>query len=402
MEERENGRDAVVDLDDEVCMGESVSAEELVSRARARAEARNEIIVLSDDEDSTSSTRNRNENSKVTQRYWIGNEIRGIGRFAAPSVAFTQLQGSLRGEEENDGTSIVIPGVTPAAVTVENDNAGAALQTEGAGVHISTNNTALPTKPVANFAVADGAPDNAKKPATLTTKTLPTAPMKTMVGQPKALSASNKRKHDDTSQSVMSGYFQSSRPAHPPPAARYIPLPPSRYIPPLTSLPYPLQQQRYCDPYYQQPPLANNPPNCNVPYYFAQCPPTSYEYMAPPLIYQFRFDPCAGGMQPAQYASARPDVAGESGMRWGSHDRCGGRRVYVGNLDYRVAWQDLGDHMSAAGAVIHSTVMTMNDGRSKGFGIVEYGTVEEANAAVVRLNRTVLLGRKIVVREDRK
>ena len=89
-------------------------------------------------------------------------------------------------------------------------------------------------------------------------------------------------------------------------------------------------------------------------------------------------------------------------MRWGSHGRCGGRRVYGGNLDHRVAWHDLGYHMSAAGDVIHATVMTKNDGRSKGFGIVEYRSVEGANAAVVRLNRTVLLGRQIVVREDRK
>ena len=45
--------------------------------------------------------------------------------------------------------------------------------------------------------------------------------------------------------------------------------------------------------------------------------------------------------------------------------------MYVGNLDHRVAWQDLGYHMSAAGDVMHATDMTKNDGRSKGFGIVE-------------------------------
>jgi hypothetical protein len=134
MEERENGREVVVDFDDEVYMGESVSAEELVSRARARAEGRNEIIVLTDDDDSTSSTRNRNKDSKVT---------RSIGRFAAPSAAFTQLQGSLRGEDEEDGTSIVAPGVTPAAATDENSNAVAGLQSLGGGVHISSNNTVL-------------------------------------------------------------------------------------------------------------------------------------------------------------------------------------------------------------------------------------------------------------------
>jgi hypothetical protein len=369
-EERENGREVVVDFDDEVYMGESVSAEELVSRARARAEGRNEIIVLTDDDDSTSSTRNRNRDSKVA---------RSIGRFAAPSAAFTQLQGSLRGEDEEDGTSIVAPGVTPSAATAENSNAVAVLQSLGGGVHI-----------MANGAVAEVAPGNVKKTATPITTTLATEPMKPMVGQPKALSASNKRKHDDTAQPVMSCYIQSSRPAQPPPAARYMPQPPSQYIPPRSNN----------DHYYHQP-LANYPPNCIVPCYCAQCHPTSHEYMTPPLIY-LHFDPYAGGMQPAQYASARRDILEESGIRWGSHGRCGGRRVYVGNLDHRVAWQDLGYHMSAAGDVIHATVMTKNDGRSKGFGIVEYRSVEGANAAVVRLNRTVLLGRQIVVREDRK
>lgn len=207
-EERENGREVVVDFDDEVYMGESVSAEELVSRARARAEGRNEIIVLTDDDDSTSSTRNRNKDSKVA---------RSIGRFAAPSAAFTQLQGSSRGEDEEDGTSIVAPGVTPSAATAENSNAVAVLQSLGGGVHI-----------MANGAVAEVAPGNVKKTATPITTTLATEPMKPMVGQPKALSASNKRKHADTSQPVMSGYFQSSRPAQPPPAARYMPQPPSQ------------------------------------------------------------------------------------------------------------------------------------------------------------------------------
>jgi hypothetical protein len=164
MEERENGREVVVDFDDEVYMGESVSAEELVSRARARAEGRNEIIVLTDDDDSTSSTRNRSKDSKVT---------RSIGRFAAPSAAFTQLQGSLRGEDKEDGTSIVAPGVTPSAATDENSNA-VALQSLGGGVHISSNN------PVANGAIAEVAPGNVKNPATPTTTTLATAPMKLM------------------------------------------------------------------------------------------------------------------------------------------------------------------------------------------------------------------------------
>jgi len=49
---RYNISGGAVDDDDDIFVGESVSAQELVSRARAKAEARNEIIVVDDDEDS--------------------------------------------------------------------------------------------------------------------------------------------------------------------------------------------------------------------------------------------------------------------------------------------------------------------------------------------------------------
>lgn len=76
--------------------------------------------------------------------------------------------------------------------------------------------------------------------------------------------------------------------------------------------------------------------------------------------------------------------------------------VYVGNLSYRVAWQDLKDHMSAAGLVEFARVLTDKDGRSKGCGIVHYETAESAQRAVETLNNTSLMGRKIFVREDRE
>jgi RNA recognition motif-containing protein len=46
--------------------------------------------------------------------------------------------------------------------------------------------------------------------------------------------------------------------------------------------------------------------------------------------------------------------------------------------------------------------MTSPDGRSKGCGIVEYSTVDEAKKAVLTLNDTELNGRQIFVREDRE
>lgn len=78
------------------------------------------------------------------------------------------------------------------------------------------------------------------------------------------------------------------------------------------------------------------------------------------------------------------------------------RRCYVGNLSWDVAWQDLKDHMRTEGDVVFAEVMTDPDGRSKGCGIVEYATAEEAHNAIVNLTDTELNGRMIFVREDRE
>lgn len=78
------------------------------------------------------------------------------------------------------------------------------------------------------------------------------------------------------------------------------------------------------------------------------------------------------------------------------------RRVYVGNLSWDVQWPDLKDHMKAAGTVVHANVICEQNGRSKGCGIVEYATVEEAQKATETLTHTELNGRTIFVREDRE
>ncbi len=77
-------------------------------------------------------------------------------------------------------------------------------------------------------------------------------------------------------------------------------------------------------------------------------------------------------------------------------------RVYVGNLSWDVSWQDLKDHMRSAGDVSFAEVMQEADGRSKGCGVVEFKTADEAKAAIDTLNDTELKGRMIFVREDRE
>lgn len=79
-----------------------------------------------------------------------------------------------------------------------------------------------------------------------------------------------------------------------------------------------------------------------------------------------------------------------------------GNRVYVGNIDWKVSWQDLKDHMRNCGRVVRADILMDNKGRSKGCAIVEYSTEEEAQRAITELTDSEILGRKIFVREDRE
>ena len=79
-----------------------------------------------------------------------------------------------------------------------------------------------------------------------------------------------------------------------------------------------------------------------------------------------------------------------------------GNKLYVGNLPYTVRDNDLEQAFSAFGAVTSAKVMMERDtGRSKGFGFVEMGSDEEAQAAVNGMNGQAFGGRNIVVNEAR-
>lgn len=58
--------------------------------------------------------------------------------------------------------------------------------------------------------------------------------------------------------------------------------------------------------------------------------------------------------------------------------------------------------MKSAGDVTRADILQTPDGRSKGCGIVEFATAEEASNAVETLNDSDLLGRPIFLREDRE
>ncbi len=73
-------------------------------------------------------------------------------------------------------------------------------------------------------------------------------------------------------------------------------------------------------------------------------------------------------------------------------------KLYVGNLSYAVRDNDLQQAFSPFGNVQSAKVMMERDtGRSKGFGFVEMGSAEEAQAAIEALHGTNMGGRDLTV-----
>jgi RNA recognition motif-containing protein len=79
-----------------------------------------------------------------------------------------------------------------------------------------------------------------------------------------------------------------------------------------------------------------------------------------------------------------------------------GRKLYVGNLSYGVSDSDLQQLFESHGTVVSAQIIMDRDtGRSKGFGFVEMGTDEEAQAAISALNGQEHNGRALTVNEAR-
>jgi RNA recognition motif-containing protein len=79
-----------------------------------------------------------------------------------------------------------------------------------------------------------------------------------------------------------------------------------------------------------------------------------------------------------------------------------GKKLYVGNLAYSATDSDLQQLFSAHGTVQSAQVIMDRDtGRSKGFGFVEMGSDQEAQAAIAALNGMEHGGRNLTVNEAR-
>ena len=79
-----------------------------------------------------------------------------------------------------------------------------------------------------------------------------------------------------------------------------------------------------------------------------------------------------------------------------------GKKLYVGNLGYEVTDNDLVKLFEAHGTVQSAQIIMDRDtGRSKGFGFVEMGSDQEAQAAIAALNGKESDGRVLTVNEAR-
>src|SRR5262245_60339461 len=84
---------------------------------------------------------------------------------------------------------------------------------------------------------------------------------------------------------------------------------------------------------------------------------------------------------------------------WNEHM---GKKLYVGNLAFATTEADLERLFGAFGTVVSAQVIMDRDtGRSKGFGFVEMGTDQEAQAAIAGLNNKESDGRTLTVNEAR-
>src|ERR671919_1316784 len=79
-----------------------------------------------------------------------------------------------------------------------------------------------------------------------------------------------------------------------------------------------------------------------------------------------------------------------------------GNKLYVGNLGYGIGDSDLEKLFTTYGSVRSAQVIKDRDtGRSKGFGFVEMGSDQEAQAAITALNGKEVDGRTLTVNEAR-
>ena len=73
------------------------------------------------------------------------------------------------------------------------------------------------------------------------------------------------------------------------------------------------------------------------------------------------------------------------------------RKLYVGNLAYAATIEELKEAFAKFGAIREVKIVNGPDGRSKGFGFIEFENADDAIDAINGMNEQEFKGRKLVV-----
>lgn len=76
--------------------------------------------------------------------------------------------------------------------------------------------------------------------------------------------------------------------------------------------------------------------------------------------------------------------------------------LFVGNLPFSTTWQDLKDIFRRVGNVVRADVVTGNDGRSRGYGLVTLRNEGDAEKAISMFQNYKVDGRPIEVRKSKE
>ena len=79
-----------------------------------------------------------------------------------------------------------------------------------------------------------------------------------------------------------------------------------------------------------------------------------------------------------------------------------GTRVFVEGIPKSASWQDVKDHFRLIGEVVYASVSVDSYGESKGCGIVQYETVDDAKKAIKSMRDHPMDGSILYVRSDRQ
>lgn len=77
-----------------------------------------------------------------------------------------------------------------------------------------------------------------------------------------------------------------------------------------------------------------------------------------------------------------------------------GTQVVVHGLPWSYTWKELKPIFEGCGTIVRADVVFGRDGRSRGYGTVQFSSKEEAQAAIEQFNGTELEGRTMSVKVD--